>query len=167
MMCLCGTETEGDIVEVRAVKAKARTFTYKLVYGNYPGFAFKGYNNPQTVRIIREGFANLGSKSGAKFVETTKNSANLKLYFQPTVTYNALAVYKDGKIYISQTRPIGTEKVGRIVVQHEALHYLGYKAQPAADKWGHAAPPSIFDVNATSEVYHNHLLGWLIARYGR
>ena len=165
MQCFCGTEA--DLVEVRATKAKARTFTYKLVYGNYPGYAFKGFNNAQTVRIIREGFANLSSKSGAKFVETTKNSANLKLYFQPKVMYNALAVYVDGKIYMSQTRPIGTEKVGRIVVQHETLHYLGYKSQPSVDKWGHAVPQSVFDINATSELYHNHLLGWLIARYGK
>lgn len=149
------------------VEAKPRTFKYQLVYGNYPGFAFKGFNNAQTVDMIRKAMVELSAQSGAKFVEST-SKPHVRFYFMKTVTYNAIGVYMgDGKIYLSQTRPV-TAAVVNCCVQHEVGHYLNIKASPAADKWGHCPDIAcIMNINGTAKKWCARCKGQLISRYGR
>jgi hypothetical protein len=164
--CGCDIETHDEPVLMRAAKAKPRTFKYQLVYGNYPAYAFRGFTNAQTVAMIRKAMADLSRQSGAKFVEVTKNP-NLRFYFNTKVPYGAIAAYMgDGKVYISQTRAV-TAQVAGIVIQHETGHFLGVKASPASDKWGHCPVAScIMNVNGTGPTWCAKCRGQLVRKYG-
>ena len=146
--------------------AKARTFKFQLVYGHYPGFAFKGFNNAQTVAMIRKAMAALSGVSGAKFVESA-SKPNVRFYFMASVPYNAIGTYMgNGKIYLSQKRPINAASV-HACVQHEVGHFLGIKANPSADKWGHCPTKScIMNINGTGTGFCAKCAGWLRSRYG-
>jgi hypothetical protein len=166
MQAFCGCDIEAiDQPELMAA-AKPRQFKFQLVYGHYPGFAFKGMNNAQTVGIIRKAMADLSKVSGAKFVESS-SKPNLRFYFMKQVTYNAIGVYMgDGKVYLSQTRPI-TAPVAGICVQHEVGHFLGIKASPAADKWGHCPDKGcVMNINGTGPAWCSRCRGQLVAKYG-
>lgn len=168
MTRFCGCEElpkENDSMAMRAA-ARSRTFRFNLVYGNYPGFAFKGMNNAQTVAVIRKAMADLSKVSGAKFVESS-SKPHVRFYFMAQVKYNAIGVYMgDGKIYLSQSRPI-TAPVAGICVQHEVGHFLGVKASPAADKWGHCPDNKcVMNINGTGPVWCAKCRGQLVAKYG-
>jgi hypothetical protein len=137
-----------------------------MPWGNYPGYAFKGMTNAQTVSIIRKAMADLSKVSGAKFVESN-SSPHLRIYFTK-VPYNAIGAYMgNGKIYLSQTRPI-TAPIAGICVQHEAGHFLGVKASPAADKWGHCPDKTcVMNINGTGPKWCDKCRGKLIAKYGK
>ena len=143
-----------------------RTFRYQLVYGNYPGFAFKGMNNAQTVAVMRKAMADLSKVSGAKFVESSK-SPDLRFFFMKSVAYNAIGVYMgNGKVYFSQNRAV-TPPIAGICTQHEVGHFLGLKASPPADKWGHCPTKScIMNINGTGTGFCAKCAGWLRSRYG-
>jgi hypothetical protein len=147
-------------------KLAKKTFKYQMVYGNYPGFAFKDYSNAQTVSLIRAAMANLGSVSGAKFIESN-SSPHIRFYFMKTVTYNAIGVYMgNGKIYLSQTRPV-TPTVIKCAIQHEVGHYLNVKASPPADKWGHCGDVKcVMNINGTAKVWCSKCKAILVAKYG-
>jgi len=164
--CGCEIETDDHPMLMAAAKAKLRTFKFQLVYGNYPGFAFKGMNNSQTVAVIRKAMADLSRVSGAKFVESS-SKPHVRFYFMKAVKYNAIGVYMgSGKIYLSQTRPI-TAAVAGICVQHEVGHFLGVKANPAADKWGHCPTKScVMNINGTGPQWCSRCRGQLVAKYG-
>jgi hypothetical protein len=167
MRAFCGCEIEAiDQPELMAA-GKPRQFKFQLVYGHYPGFAFKGMNNAQTVGIIRKAMADLSKVSGAKFVESS-SKPHLRFYFMKQVTYNAIGVYMgNGKVYLSQTRPI-TAPVAGICVQHEVGHFLGVKASPAADKWGPCPVKGcIMNINGTGPVWCEKCKSQLVRRYGR
>jgi hypothetical protein len=146
--------------------AAARTFKFQMVYGHYPGFAFKGLNNSQTVAVIRKAMTDLSKVSGAKFVESP-SKPHVRFYFMKQVKYNAIGVYMgDGKIYLSQTRTI-TPAVAGICVQHEVGHYLGIKASPASDKWGHCPVNScVMNINGTGPVWCAKCRSQLVSKYG-
>jgi hypothetical protein len=164
--CGCDIETSDEPQLMAAAKAKPRQFKFQLVYGHYPGFAFKGMNNAQTVGIIRKAMADLSKVSGAKFVESS-SKPHLRFYFMKQVTYNAIGVYMgNGKVYLSQTRPI-TAPVAGICIQHEVGHFLGIKASPAADKWGHCPDKGcIMNINGTGPAWCSRCRGQLVAKYG-
>jgi hypothetical protein len=110
--------------------------------------------------------ADLSKVSGAKFVESS-SKPNVRFYFMKQVTYNAIGVYMgDGKIYLSQSRPI-TAPVAGICVQHEVGHYLGIKANPASDKWGHCPDNKcVMNINGTGPVWCAKCRGQLVSKYG-
>lgn len=164
--CGCDIELSDEPMLMAAAKAKPRQFKFQLVYGHYPGFAFKAFSNAQSVAMIRKAMAALSKVSGAKFVESS-SKPHVRFYFVKQVAYNAIATYKDGKVQLSQTRPV-TAPVVHACVQHEVGHYLGIKASPAADKWGHCPVAScIMNINGTGTAFCAKCTGWLIARYGR
>jgi hypothetical protein len=161
----CGDGEEHEHTAPRA-SMSGRTFRYQMVYGNYPAYAFAGMNNAQTVAVIRAAMAELSRVSGAKFVESSK-SPNVRFYFTK-VPYNAIGAYMGkGKIYLSQTRKI-TAAIAKICVQHEVGHYLGIKASPASDKWGHCPTKScVMNINGTGPVWCERCKSQLVRRYGR
>jgi hypothetical protein len=100
--------------------------------------------------------ADLSKVSGAKFVESS-SKPHLRFYFMKQ---------GDGKVYLSQTRPI-TAPVAGICVQHEVGHFLGVKASPAADKWGHCPDKGcIMNINGTGPQWCSRCRGQLVAKYG-
>jgi hypothetical protein len=165
--CGCEIEADNEPVQMRTAKAKPRQFRFQLVYGNYPGFAFKGFTNAQTVAMIRKAMVALSSVSGAKFVESS-SKPSVRFYFINPIKYNAIGVYMgDGKVYLSQTRPV-TEAVVHACVQHEVGHYFGIKANPAADKWGHCRVGTcIMNINGNGTAFCGGCRGQLVAKYGR
>lgn len=169
MQSFCGCEIEADDepMLMQAAKAKPRQFKFQMVYGHYPGFAFKGFNNAQTVAMIRKAMAALSSVSGAKFVESS-SKPHVRFYFMKQVPYNAIGTYMgSGKVYLSQTRPV-TAPVVHACVQHEVGHYFGIKANPPADKWGHCPTKScIMNINGNGTAFCAGCRGQLVAKYGR
>ena len=163
--CACESCSEGLAENERS--ATGRTFKFQLVYGNYPGFAFKGMNNAQTVAVMRKAMADLSKVSGAKFVESSK-SPDLRFYFMKTVAYNAIGVYMgNGKVYFNQNRPV-TAAIAGICTQHESAHFLGLKASPASDKFGHCPDKQcVFNINGTGAVWCTRCRGRLTSRWGK
>lgn len=164
--CNCPGCFTDSMKQSQKVSNKRRLFKYQMVYGNYPGFAFKGMSNPQTTAIIRRAMAALGNVSGAKFVESN-SKPNVRFYFMKQVQYNAIGVYMgNGKIYLSQNRQI-TPSVAEICVQHEVGHYLGIKARPASDKWGHCIDRNcVMNINGTGPVWCSKCRAIMISKYG-
>jgi hypothetical protein len=166
--CFCATEQSVEkLKNTRDYALSGRVFKYQMVYGSYPGFAFKGMSNAQTLTVIRKAMAALSNVSGAKFTEVTK-SPNLRFYFMKEVQYNAIGVYMgNGKVYLSQTRPI-TEPIANICVQHEVGHFLGVKASPASDKWGHCPTATcIMNINGTGPTWCPRCRAQLTSKYGK
>jgi hypothetical protein len=164
--CGCDIEASDKPMLMAAAKAKPRQFKFQLVYGHYPGFAFKGFNNAQSVAMIRKAMAALSTVSGAKFVESS-SKPHVRFYFVKQAEYNAIATYNDGKVKLSQTRPV-TAPVVHACVQHEVGHFLGIKAKPAADKWGHCRVAScIMNINGNGTAFCAGCRGQLVAKYGR
>lgn len=162
-LCKCKPKPISDDLTKLAYK----TFKYQMVYGSYPGFAFKDYSNAQTVSYIRTAMATLGSVSGAKFLESN-SSPHIRFYFMKTVTYNAIGVYiGNGKIYLSQTRPV-TPTVISCAIQHEVGHYLNIKANPPSDKWGHCTDiKCIMNINGTAKSWCAKCKAIMVSKYGQ
>ncbi len=162
-LCKCTPKPISDDIS----KLAGKTFKYQMVYGNYPGFAFKNYTNAQTVAFIRAAMVELGKISGAKFIESN-SSPNIRFYFMKTVTYNAIGVYMgDGKVYLSQTRPV-TPMVINCAIQHEVGHYLNIKANPPADKWGHCGDIAcIMNINGTAKNWCAKCKAIMVSKYGK
>lgn len=163
--CLCKCTPKPICDDIS--KLAKKTFKYQLVYGNYPGFAFKDYSNAQTVAYIRAAMAELGGISGAKFIESN-SSPHIRFYFMKTVTYNAIGVYMgNGKIYLSQTRPV-TPTVINCAIQHDVGHYLNIKANPPADKWGHCGDiKCIMNINGTAKAWCSKCKAIMVSKYGK
>ena len=160
-----GIKQQDDQEGMVFASGKRRTFKFSMVYGNYPAYAFKGMTNVQTHGVIRRAMAALSKVSGAKFVESNK-SPHLRFYFTK-VPYNAIGAYMgNGKVYMSQTRPI-TAPIAEICIQHEAGHFLGIKASPAADKWGHCPDKKcIMNINGTGPTWCAKCRARLVAKFG-
>jgi hypothetical protein len=164
--CGCDIEASDEPMLMAAAKAKPRQFKFQLVYGHYPGFAFKGFSNAQSIAMIRKAMAALSTVSGAKFVESS-SKPHVRFYFVKQAEYNAIATYNDGKVKLSQTRPV-TAPVVHACVQHEVGHFLGIKAKPASDKWGHCRVAScIMNINGNGTAFCAGCRGQLVAKYGR
>jgi hypothetical protein len=160
----CGDGEEHEHPIPRA-SMSGRIFRYQMVYGNYPAYAFSGMNNAQTVAVIRAAMAELSTVSGAKFSESSR-SPHVRFYFTK-VPYNAIAAYMGkGKIYLSQTRKI-TTAIAKICVQHEVGHYLGIKAKPASDKWGHCPDKTcVMNINGTGPKWCSKCRAIMTSKYG-
>jgi hypothetical protein len=153
-------------LELREVKARGRTFTFALPYGNHPNYAWLGLGNARTVQIIRAAFAELSRLSGAKFIETAKTSkANVRVYFQNIA--NGGQYEGDGKIRFSNSRKGVTPAIGRAWLIHEVQHFLGYRASPPADKFHHSRiRAEIYHGDGGGTVFGAHFTNWLRGRYG-
>ena len=145
---------------------RSRAFKFQMVYGTYPGFAFNGMNNSQTVAVIRKAMADLSKLSGAKFVETSNTSkANIRVYFQNIK--NGGQYEGNGKIKFSNSRKGLTPPIAKAWVQHEVMHYLGYRASPPADKFYHSTiKTEIFHGDGGGTAFGPHFTAWIQSRYG-
>lgn len=144
-----------------------RVFYYALPYGSYPGYSWSGVGNQQTLRIIRGAYSELSSISGAKFVETANTKrADIRVYFSHTIS-NGGQYEGNGKIKFSNTRKGVTPQIARNWVLHETMHFLGYKASPSSDKWGHSVNQGeIFHAWGSGASFGVHFTSWLRAKYG-
>lgn len=165
-LCHCEACAE-EVWQAEDYSIAGRTFRFQLVYGNYPGFAFKGMNNAQTVAVMRKAMADLSKVSGAKFVESSKNP-NIRFFFMKTVAHNAIGVYMgNGKIYFNQNRAV-TPPIAGICTQHEVGHFLGLKASPAADKYSHCPDKvCVFNINGNGPIWCGRCRSRLQAKYGK
>lgn len=161
-LCIC----KCSLTDLKVEPVRTKAFKYQMVYGNYPGFAFKNYTNAQTVNFIRSAMSDLGTVSGAKFIESN-SSPHIRFYFMKTVTYNAIGVYMgNGKIYLSQTRPVSPTVI-YCAIQHEVGHYLNIKASPPADKWAHCTDiKCIMNINGTATNWCPKCKAIMVSKYG-
>jgi|688.fasta_scaffold252564_2 hypothetical protein len=167
VFCGCDVHDEHAPLLLTTGKVQGRIFRYQMVYRDYPAFAFAGFNNKQTVAMIRKAMANMSNISGAKFVEVNKNP-QIRFYFMKNIYRNAIAAYMgSGKVYLSQVRKV-TEVVVNASVQHEVGHYFGIKGRPAADGWGHCGVKTcIMNINGNGTSWCANCKGQMIAKYGK
>lgn len=160
----CGCRLEAP-EPMLAARAAGRTFRFSFVYGSSPNYRWKGFTRDQSLTLMRQAMAAMSSVSGAKFVESNA-SPHVRMYFT-AVPYNALGAYMgSGKIYFSQTRQVN-EQIIHTCVQHEVGHYLGLKAIPAADKWGHCTNRKChMHIDAAGVEWCGKCKSQLIQRYG-
>ena len=168
MQSFCGCKIEVDIepVQMRVAAAKPRRFTYALPYGSHPNYSWLGMGNAKTLAVIREAFADLSKISGAKFVETSNTSkANIRVYFQNIK--NGGQYEGNGKIKFSNSRKGLTPPIAKAWVQHEVMHYLGYRASPPADEFYHSTiKTEIYHGDGEGTVFGPHFTAWIQGRYG-
>lgn len=164
--CKCKIEVDIEPVQMRVAAAKPRRFTYALPYGSHPNYSWLGMGNAKTLAVIREAFADLSKISGAKFVETSNTSkANIRVYFQNIK--NGGQYEGNGKIKFSNSRKGLTPPIAKAWVQHEVMHYLGYRASPPADKVYHSTiKTEIYHGDGGGTVFGPHFTAWIQGRYG-
>jgi hypothetical protein len=162
--CFCNLDEELSFHSAD-FSATGRKFTFALPYGSYPAYKWANMTNAQTVAVIRSAFAELSELSGAKFVETASTSkANIRVYFQNIA--NGGQYEGNGKIKLSNQRKGVTPAIGRAWLLHEVMHYLGYKASPPSDKFGHSRnAKEIFHAWGGND-FGPHFTNWLRSRYG-
>jgi hypothetical protein len=164
--CKCKIEVDIEPVQMRVAAAKPRRFTYALPYGSHPNYSWLGMGNAKTLAVIREAFADLSKISGAKFVETSNTSkANIRVYFQNIK--NGGQYEGNGKIKFSNSRKGLTPPIAKSWVQHEVMHYLGYRASPPADKVYHSTiKTEIYHGDGGGTAFGPHFTEWIRSRYG-
>jgi hypothetical protein len=164
--CKCKIEVDIEPVQMHVAAAKPRRFTYALPYGSHPNYSWLGMGNAKTLAVIREAFADLSKISGAKFVETSNTSkANIRVYFQNIK--NGGQYEGNGKIKFSNSRKGLTPPIATAWVQHEVMHYLGYRASPPADKVYHSTiKTEIFHGDGGGTAFGPHFTAWIRSRYG-
>jgi len=140
-------------------------YSYKN-YGN--SFAVRGFSKEKTNAMIQNAFNEMSAASGLKILPWRKGkSVNFSIEFSSKVTYNALAVTSKSRIIVSNIRPM-TERVVKTVLQHELLHYLKYKASPAADKWSHSRDKDcVYNINGNAPKLCQAEINWLRSKYGQ
>jgi hypothetical protein len=155
--------------EVRvSMRATKPTYLY-YSYRNYnSSFAVRGFTTAQTNVMIQGAFAELSKVSGLKVLPWKGGgSPSFSIQFSSKVEHNALAVMDKNKMIISNVRPM-TAGVLKTVVQHELLHFLKYKVNPAADKWGHSPDKScVFNINGNAPKLCPAEEQWLKSKYGQ
>ena len=154
------------LAEMPLATGKGRRFTFALPYGSHPNYSWAGMGNAKTVAVIRSAFAELSKLSGAKFIETSNTSkANVRVYFQ--AIKNGGQYEGNGKIKFSNQRKGLTPPIAKAWVQHEVMHYLGYRASPPADKFHHSTlRTEIYHGDGGGTVFGPHFTGWIRSRYG-
>lgn len=164
MKNVCGCKLKAP-EPMQAARAAGRTFRFSFVYGSSPNYRWKGFTRDQSLVLMRQALAAMSSVSGAKFVENDRNP-HIRMYFTK-VPYNALGAYMgSGKIYFSQTRDVN-ERIIHTCVQHEVGHYLGMKANPAADQWSHCTIKKChYHIDAGGTEWCSKCRGWLVQKYG-
>jgi hypothetical protein len=96
-----------------------------------------------------------------------KGSYQITIKFSNKVPYNALAVMDGNTMLISKTRPVQPVNC-RSVVIHEFFHYLNYKANPQADKWGHSNDKNCaFNINGNIDKLCPAEVQFLINKFGK
>lgn len=165
--CFCGCELEAPEPLMAAVtKARPRTFRFAMPYGVYSWYTYKGMTNAQMIAAIRSAMADLSKVSGAKFVEERKTSkADIKIYFTTAMTAGAQYV-GSGNIWCNANRKV-TPVIAKAWIQHETMHFLGYRASPAHDNFGHSTiKTEVYHWAGSGTVLGAHFTNWMRARYG-
>lgn len=164
--CQCVLEAELERSELAMAKAKPKVFRFAMPYGAYPGYTWKGQTNAQTVGHIRAAMAALGKVSGAKFVEEKKTSkAHIKIYFQNIA--NGGQYEGNGKIVFNVNFQPASAAMARAWVQHEVMHFLGYRAAPAADRWHHSTlATEVYHIAGNGTSLGSHFIAWMKTQYG-
>jgi len=153
----------------RDYSASSKTVNLYYSYKNYNNsFAVKGFSKEKTNTMIQNAFNEMSKYSNLKIFPWRKGlPVNFSIQFSSKVTYNALAVTSGSKIIVSNTRPM-TEKVVKTVMQHELLHYLKYKANPPADKWGHSTDKKcVYNINGNAPSLCAAEINFLQNKYGK
>jgi hypothetical protein len=164
--CFCNLDEELSFHSAD-FSATGRKFTFALPYGSYPAYKWANMTNAQTVAVIRSAFADLSKLSGAKFVETSNTSkANIRIYFNSSIE-NGGQYEGNGKIKFSTKRK-PPAPIAKAWVQHEVMHYLGYRYAPPADKFYHSRiKTEVFHGDGGGTVLGAHFTNWLQSRFGR
>ena len=149
-----------------ATNTKARTYKFQLVEHWTAGFAFRGMDNVQTRDICRAAFADLSLVCGMRFIEDVA-SPNVRIYFRDRVDYDAIGVYAgNGNVWMSRSRSVSAPNA-KTCVMHEVCHYLGLRANPASDGWGHCPTlECILNINGIGRGFCDRCKGQLLARFG-
>lgn len=144
--------------------------TYYYAYSGYSKgpFNWKGFTKQQTDALIKQGFAELSKHSKMKVLPWSgKGKYHITVKFSNKVPYNALAVMDGNTMLINTTRPV-KEVNCRSIVVHEFLHYLKYKANPAADKWGHSGDKNCaFNINGNVDKLCPAEIAFLQKKFGK
>jgi hypothetical protein len=150
----------------RATNTKARTYKFMLVDHWLPAFAFRGMTNVQTRDICRAAMADLSLVCGMRFIEDAA-TPNIRIYFKNEVDHGALGVYAGGgAIWMSRSRTVSIPNA-KTCVQHEVCHFLGLRANPAADGWGHCPTKAcILNINGIGRAFCDPCRNQLLARFG-
>jgi hypothetical protein len=151
--------------------AFGQTYYYAINRKAAP-FRWPGRTEAQTFALFNQAFAEFNKHSKLQIKPWSgKGPYHIVFAFNPKVAMNALATAqtKNGKalITINSRRPV-SDKAARSVVLHEVFHQpLRYKANPAADKWGHHPNKAcVFNINASSDKLCPDEIAWLRRRYG-
>jgi hypothetical protein len=149
----------------------AQTFFYAVNRKAAP-FRFPGRTEAQTAELFSQAFAEFNRHSKLQIKPWSgKGPYHIVFAFSPKVAMNALATaeVKNGKAFITvnSVRAVN-DKAARSVVLHEVFHQpLQFKANPAADKWGHHPHQNcVFNINASSDKLCPDEIAWLRRRYG-
>lgn len=162
----CGGCVQDPEPRSRATNTKALTFKFMLVEHWTAGFAFRGMTNTQTRDICRAAFADLSLVCGMRFIEDAA-SPNVRIYFKDRVDYDAIGVYAgSGNVWMSRSRSVSAPNA-KTCVMHEVCHYLGLRANPASDGWGHCPTlECILNINGIGRAFCDPCRGQLLARFG-
>lgn len=144
--------------------------TYYYSYNGYSkgGFNWPGMTKEQTNKLIQEAFAEINKHSKMQVKPWSgKGKYHITIKFSNKIPYNALAVMDGKTMLISTTRPVKPVNC-RSVVIHEFFHYLKYKANPPADKWGHSRDKNCaFNINGNIDKLCPAEINFLIKKFGK
>jgi hypothetical protein len=145
---------------------KARTFKFQIVDRDKASTAFRDLSNAKTVEIIRTAMLSLSLVCGARFIES-ESYPNVRIYFRDRVDYDAIGVYAgNGNVWMSRTRAINAVVAG-ICIQHEVGHFLGIKAVPQSDGWGHCPDKTcVYHINGTGREWCPACRKIMVAKFG-
>ncbi len=151
--------------------AFGQTYFYAINQKAAP-FRWPGRTQAQTLALVNQALAEFNRHSKLQIKPWTgKGPYHIVFAFSPKVAHNALgtAETKNGRawITINSVRPV-SDKAARSVILHELFHEpLKFKANPAADKWGHHPNQAcVFNINASSDKLCPDEIAWLRRRYG-
>lgn len=151
-----------------ATTAHAQTYYYSYSGYSKGGFNWPGMTKEKTNSLIQEAFAEINKHSKMQVKPWSgKGNYQITIKFSDKVPYNALAVMDGSTMLISKTRPVQPVNC-RSVVIHEFFHYLKYKANPAADKWGHSGDKNCsFNINGNVDKLCPAEINFLISKFGK
>jgi len=144
--------------------------TYYYSYSGYSKetFNWPGMTKQQTNALIQEAFTEVNKHSKMQVKPWSgKGAYQFTIKFSNKIPYNALAVMDGSTMLISTTRPVKPVNC-RSVVIHEFFHYLKYKANPSADKWGHSPDKNCaFNINGNIDKLCPAEINFLVSKFGK
>lgn len=154
-----------------ACSAFGQTYFYAVNRQAAP-FRWPGRTEAQTAALVQQALAEFNRHSKLQIQPWSgRGPYHIVFAFSPRVAHNALgtAEVRNGRawITINSVRPV-SDQAARSVILHELFHEpLRYRANPAADKWGHHPNQNcVFNINASSDRLCQDEIAWLRRRFG-